>query len=83
MTCSTGTLDTFLDLDAVPAAPPGYVVIHPLHDAPEAKRSLDGLGPLRLTPVCRTALVAVRCYLAAIMLLGAWRVVSLLSNLRQ
>ncbi|MDR3670884.1 MAG: hypothetical protein P4L36_08570 [Holophaga sp.] len=80
MTDQTETLDTFLDLEAAQdlRAGKGYVVIHPLNDAPEAKCDLDHLGPIKLSPVCRMALVAVRCYLVAIMLMGGYRVLTLI-----
>jgi hypothetical protein len=58
-------------------------VVHPLHDAPEVKRSAEGLGPIQLSPACRNALIAVRCYLAAILLMGGYRVVTLLAALRR
>ncbi len=60
----------------------GFVVIHPLNDAPEVKRSADQLGPLKLTPGCRIALIAVRAYLVAIMLMGGYRMVTLVSAIR-
>ena len=73
MTSQTETLDTFLDLEPA-AEPQGFRVVHPLYDAPETKCAADHLGPIQLSPGCRIALVAVRCYLGAIMLMGAWRV---------
>ena len=84
MTYQTETIDTFLDREPIhnPRAPKGFVVIHPLHDAHEAKCNADHLGPIKLTPACRVALVAVRCYLVAIMLMGGYRVVTLLGALR-
>jgi len=53
-----------------------------LHDAPEAKCNADDLGPLKLTPGCRLALIAVRFYLVAIMLMGAYRVATLLGAIK-
>ena len=84
MTSQTETFDTFMDLEVVPqpSAERGFVVIHPLHDAPEAKRSADHLGPLQLSPGCRIALIAVRFYLVAILLMGAFRIVTLLGAAR-
>jgi len=79
MTTKTETFDTFMDLETTC---PAYRVIHPLHDAPEAKCNADHLGPMQLTPGCRIALIAVRCYLVAIMLMGGYRVVTLLGNLK-
>ena len=80
MTFQTETLDTFLDLEPLhePRADQGFRVVHPLYDAPETKRSADGLGPIQLTPACRIALIAVRGYLAAILLMGAWRAAAFL-----
>jgi hypothetical protein len=80
MTDQTETLDTFLDLEPVRdlRAGKGYLVVHPLNDAPEVKRGAGQVAPIRLTPACRVALVAVRCYLAAIMLMGGYRVLTLL-----
>jgi len=84
MTYHTETLDHLLDLEPLhaPRANPGYTVIHPLHDAPEAKCSADRLGPMKLTPGCRLALVAVRFYLVAIMVMGAYRVVTLMGTIK-
>jgi hypothetical protein len=84
MTYQTHTIDTFMDLDSFQNTrpPKAFVVIHPLHDAPEAKCDADRLGPMRLTPGCRIALVAVRCYLVAILLMGGYRVVTLLSSMK-
>jgi hypothetical protein len=82
MTFQTETLDRFMDVEpaAQPRAGQSFVVVHPLYDEPEAKCSADHLGPLRLTRGCRVALVAVRCYLAAIMLMGAYRVVEFIRH---
>lgn len=79
MTIRTGTADALLGLEPAPAPErrPGHVVVHPLNAAPEAKVDLDRLGPMRLSRGRRAALVALRCYLAGIMLAGAWRVVEL------
>jgi hypothetical protein len=79
MTQQTETFDTFMDLEPTHQ---GYRVVHPLYDAPEAKRSADHLGPLKLSRGCRAALVAVRFYLMAIMLMGGYRVVTLVRALR-
>lgn len=79
MTFRTETADDFLGLDPIPAPEPhpGHVVVHPLNAPPEAKVDLDRLGPMRLSRGCRAALVILRCYLAGILLTGAWRVVEL------
>jgi hypothetical protein len=83
MTSQTEALDTFMDY-ATPTSRGrgGFVVVHPLHDAPEAKCKADHLGPMRLSPGCRIALVAVRFYLVAIMLMGAYRVVTLMGAVK-
>jgi hypothetical protein len=85
MTYQTETLDTFLDLESIHnhRAPKGFTVIHPLNDAPEAKCNADHLGPIKLTPGCRVALIAVRFYLVAIMLMGAYRVVTLMGAVKR
>ena len=84
MTCQSETLDTFLDLEPIhnPRAQKGFVVIHPLYDAPEAKCSAEHLGPLKLSLGSRVALTAVRFYLIAIMLMGAYRVVAMAGALK-
>jgi hypothetical protein len=79
MTTQTETFDTFMDLEPTTMS---FTVIHPLHDAPEAKCNADDLGPLKLTPGCRLALIAVRFYLVAIMLMGAYRVATLLGAIK-
>lgn len=52
-------------------------VVHPLDDAPEAKLYRADLGPMRLTRGARFCLLALRAYLALMVLLVAWRVVGL------
>jgi len=37
---------------------------------------------MKLTPGCRIALIAVRAYLVAIMLMGGYRIVTLVSAIR-
>ena len=85
MTPQTETFDTFLDLEPIPnqRAARGYTVVHPLNDVPEVKCNADHLGPIKLTPGCRIALVAVRFYLVAIMLMGAYRVVTLMGAIKR
>jgi len=77
MTSQTETLDTFMDLTHDRRAGKGYVVIHPLYDTPEAKCSAEHLGPIKLSLASRIALMTVRGYLVAIMLMGACRVVEM------
>jgi hypothetical protein len=82
MTFRTGTANDFLNVDPIlaPGASKGYVVIHPLHDAPEAKCDAGHLGPLKLSRGCRVALAAVRLYIIAILLMGGYRVVELIRH---
>lgn len=79
MTSQTETLETFMGLEPTHdrRAGKGYVVIHPLYDAPEAKCGAEHLGPIKLSLGSRIALTAVRGYLVAIMLMGAYRVVEM------
>ena len=72
--------DDFLELESAPRPTGGYVVVHPLHDAPEVKVDLDRLGPMQLSRGARIALVSLRCYLVAIMLMGAWRAIELIKR---
>jgi hypothetical protein len=51
-------------------------VVHPLDDRPEAKLYHPALGRMRMTRTVRIALGAVQAYLAAMVLLLAWRVMS-------
>ena len=57
--------------------PQVYEVIHPLDDIPEAKRSVDALGPMLLTPGVKIALFILRAYLVVMGLLVLYRVVTL------
>jgi hypothetical protein len=43
--------------------PEFFHVIHPLDDAPEAKCSSEGLGPIAMTPAVRISLGVLRGYL--------------------
>ena len=82
MTFQIETANDFLNIDPIltPGASKGFVVIHPLHDAPEAKCNLDQAGELKLSRGCRWALVSLRFYLIGTMLMGAWRVVELVRH---
>ncbi|MFP5206698.1 MAG: hypothetical protein ACLGP3_01885 [Acidobacteriota bacterium] len=42
-----------------------FHVIHPLHDAPEAKCESEGLGPIEMTAAVRVSLMVLRGYLLA------------------
>ena len=79
MTSQAETFETFLELEPMHK---GYRVIHPLHDVPEVKCNADHLGPLKLSRGCRIALMYVRFYLVAIMLMGGYRMVTLVSALK-
>ncbi|MHB1844848.1 MAG: hypothetical protein ACYCWW_08460 [Deltaproteobacteria bacterium] len=52
-------------------------VIHPLDDVPEAKRSADGLGPIKLSRATKAALSALRVYLVAVATLLGYRLLGL------
>jgi len=56
---------------------PGLLrVIHPLDDEPEQKLYRADLGSMRITPVVRLSLLMPRGYLAAMVMLVGWRVLS-------
>jgi len=46
-----------------------FLVIHPLDDVQEQKVETKHLGPMRMTPAVRIALLALRGYLVLMMLL--------------
>ena len=54
-----------------------YEVVHPLADVTEAKRSPEGLGPMRMSSSVKVSLMALRAYLLLIGLLVAYHVVML------
>jgi hypothetical protein len=58
-----------------PTLSAGLRLVHPLDDAPETKVNVDALGPMRLTPRARWALIALRAYLVAMTALVVFRVV--------
>lgn len=51
-----------------------YIVIHPLDDAPEAKRDPAAAGQMHMTRGVKWSLFALRAYLMLIILLVAYRV---------
>jgi hypothetical protein len=51
-------------------------VIHPLDDVLEQKLYHADLGTMKMTAAVRFSLVLLRCYLAAMVLLVFWRVLS-------
>lgn len=46
-----------------------FEVVHPLYDAPEVKRSAEGLEPIRMSWTVRLALLALWVYLVSMSLL--------------
>lgn len=52
-------------------------VIHPLDDVKEQKIETAHLGPMRMTPLVRLSLLALRGYLALMMLLVLYHVLQL------
>jgi hypothetical protein len=57
-------------------APDLLRVIHPLDDAPEQKLYREDLGRMRMTRTVRLSLLLLQGYLASMVLLVAWRVLS-------
>ena len=57
-------------------APDLLRVIHPLDDAPEQKLCREDLGRMRVTRTVRLSLLLLQGYLAAMVLLVPWRVLS-------
>ena len=55
------------------AAEECYVVVHPCFDAPEAKRDIDSLGPMKLSRSGKVALFGLRAYLVLMMGMVAYR----------
>ncbi len=53
-----------------------YEVVHPLDDVPEQKRNYQTLGRMKMTPVVRLSLIALRGYLILMILLVFYRVLS-------
>jgi hypothetical protein len=48
-------------------------IVHPLDDEPEQKLYREDLGRMRITPGARAALLMLRLYLLAMVLMVAWR----------
>ena len=57
---------------------PVYYAVHPLDDAPEQKRSAEGLGVIRMSKSVKASLVTLRVYLVLILALALYRLVDLL-----
>lgn len=53
-------------------------VIHPLDDVPEQKKSVEGLGYIKMSPSVKFSLYALRGYLILIMVLALYRVLDLM-----
>jgi hypothetical protein len=56
---------------------PHLVVIHPLDDEPEVKRSTAAAGRMRMSRTVRWSLFALRAYLVVIVALVVYRVYTL------
>lgn len=54
-----------------------FLVIHPLDDVEEEKVQVKHLGSMRMTPVVRISLLALRGYLMGMMLLVLYHVLDL------
>ena len=57
-------------------------VVHPLDDLPERKRDPAKVGPMKMTPTVKAALIALRVYLILILLLVIWRVIEVAGGWR-
>lgn len=51
----------------------GFYVVHPLDDAPEQKKSIEGLGQIHMSPSVKLSLLALRGYLVLVTLLALYR----------
>jgi hypothetical protein len=61
---------------------PIYIVVHPLHDEPEAKCDPSVLGPMALKGSTRVALMALRAYLVIMAMLVFYHVLGLTGAFR-
>jgi hypothetical protein len=50
-----------------------YVVIHPIHDKLEEKVDVSKMGPMKMTPGVRLALMSLRAYLVVMVGMVAYR----------
>ena len=57
---------------------PVFYVVHPLDDAPEQKKSVDGLGKMHMSPAVKVSLYTLRGYLILITLLALYRLLDLI-----
>jgi len=60
-----------------------FRVIHPLDDAPEKKRSSEGLGQIAMTPTVRLSLKVLRGYLVLMSTMLLYHVLDLAGFLHQ
>ncbi|HUV69653.1 MAG TPA: hypothetical protein VMW15_08325 [Terracidiphilus sp.] len=60
-----------------------FRVIHPLDDAPEQKRSSEGLGTITMTPIVRLSLKVLRGYLIVMGAMLLYHVLDLAGMLHQ
>ncbi len=54
-----------------------YLVVHPIHDVPEQKRTGEGLGRIRMSASVRWSLIVLRGYLILMLLLTLYRTLQL------
>ena len=59
---------------------PVLYVIHPLDDAPEQKKSVEGLGQIHMSRSVKASLYTLRAYLVLIMGLTLYRLFELLHH---
>ncbi len=60
---------------------PSYLIIHPLDDLPEVKRTvMPGMGPMKLTMTARISLLALRAYLIVMLVLVTYRVFTMATS---
>ena len=60
-----------------------FVVVHPLDDVAEQKVDTSALGPMPMTTSARLSLIALRGYLALMMMLVLYHVLELARSLGQ
>lgn len=59
-----------------------FLVLHPLDDVAEAKRSSEGLGPIAMTRSVRISLYILRAYLLLMMFMLGYHVLELAGAVR-
>ena len=55
----------------------GFLVVHPLDDVPEQKRSADGLGHIHMSGSVKASLITLRIYLIVVLGLAIYRLLTL------